>query len=176
MAALFGYVAGSSFVFQEQFGLNQQQFALVFGTGAVFLIGATQLNAALLGRFEPRVLMPVALVLGTVAGAALVVLAMTGTGGFLGVVVPLWVALFTVGIVLPNAPALALARHGEVAGTASALLGAVQMGVGAVISPVVGLLGNDALAMGAVVLGGAVAALAVLLSVVRPWTLADLEA
>jgi DHA1 family bicyclomycin/chloramphenicol resistance-like MFS transporter len=176
MAALFGYVAGSSFVFQEQFGLNQQQFALVFGTGAVFLIGATQLNAALLGRFEPRVLMPVALVLGTVAGAALVVLAMTGTGGFLGVVVPLWVALFTVGIVLPNAPALALARHGEVAGTASALLGAVQMGVGALISPVVGLLGNDAVAMGAVVLGGAVAALAVLLSVVRPWTLADLEA
>jgi DHA1 family bicyclomycin/chloramphenicol resistance-like MFS transporter len=86
------------------------------------------------------------------------------------------VALFTVGIVLPNAPALALARHGEVAGTASALLGAVQMGVGALISPVVGLLGNDAVAMGAVVLGGAVAALAVLLSVVRPWTLADLEA
>ena len=175
MAALFGYVAGSSFVFQEQFGLTQQQFALVFGAGAVFLIGATQLNAALLGRFEPRVLMPVALVLGSVAGAVLLVLATTGTGGFLGVVAPLWAALFTVGIVLPNAPALALARHGEVAGTASALLGAVQMGVGATVSPLVGVLGNDAAAMGAVVLLGAVLALGVLLVVVRPWTLADLE-
>ena len=175
MAALFGYVAGSSFVFQQQFGLNQQQFALVFGAGAVFLIGATQLNAALLGRFEPRVLMPVALIMGTIAGLVLVVLAATGTGGFFGVVVPLWAALFTVGAVLPNAPALALARHGEVAGTASALLGAVQMSVGAIVSPLVGVLGNDAVAMGAVVLGGAVAALAVLLSVVRPWTLADLE-
>ena len=56
---------------------------------------------------------------------------------------------------LPNAPALALARHGEAAGTASALLGAVQMGVGAIVSPLVGLLGNDALAMGARVTGGA---------------------
>jgi MFS transporter, DHA1 family, multidrug resistance protein len=175
MSALFGYVAGSSFVFQEQFGLNQQQFALVFAIGAVFLIGATQLNAALLARFEPRVLMPVALVLGTVAGVVLLVLAKTGAGGFFGVVVPLWAALSTVGVVLPNAPALALARHGEVAGTASALLGAVQMGVGAAVSPLVGVLGNDAAAMGAVVLGGSVAALAVLLSVVRPWTLADLE-
>ena len=44
------------------------------------------------------------------------------------------------------------------------------------ISPVVGLLGNDAVAMGGVVVGGAVAALVVLLAVVRPWTLADLEA
>ena len=176
MAALFGYVAGSAFVFQEQFGLDQQQFALVFGAGAVFLIGATQLNAALLGRFEPRVIMPVALVLGTLAGAVLVVLAMTGTGGFLGVVLPLWAALFTVGAVLPNAPALALARHGEMAGTASALLGAVQMSVGAIVSPLVGVLGNDAVAMGLVVLLGAVLALGVLLVVVRPWTLADLEA
>ena len=176
MAALFGYVAGSSFVFQDEFGLNQQQFGLVFGAGALFLIAATQLNAALLGRFEPRTILPWALVLGSVAGAALVALALTGTGGLLGVVAPLWTALFAVGMVLPNVPALALARHGEAAGTASALLGAVQMGVGAIISPVVGLLGNDAVAMGAVVLGGAVIALAVLLSVVRPWTLADLEA
>ena len=46
---------GSSFVFQEEFGLNEQQFGLLFGAGALFLIGATQLNAALLRRFEPRV-------------------------------------------------------------------------------------------------------------------------
>ena len=73
MAGLFGYVAGSSFVFQEEFGLNQQQFGLLFGAGALFLIGATQLNAALLRRFEPRVLLPFGLVLGTLAGATLLV-------------------------------------------------------------------------------------------------------
>jgi DHA1 family bicyclomycin/chloramphenicol resistance-like MFS transporter len=176
MAGLFGYVAGSSFVFQEEFGMTEQQFGFLFGAGAIFLIGGTQLNAALLSRFEPRVILPVALALGTLAGAALIVLSATGTGGLAGVVAPLWTVLFALGFVMPNAPALALARHGEAAGTAAALLGAIQMGVGAVVSPVVGLLGNDALAMGAVMTGGAALALGVLLVVVRPWTLAALEA
>ncbi len=174
MAGLFGYVAGSSFVFQDEFGLDEQQFGLVFGAGALFLIGGTQLNAALLRRFEPRVMLPFALVLSTVAGAALVVLTMLQVGGLLGVIAPLWTVLFATGLAIPNTPALALARHGEAAGTASALLGAAQMGVGAVVSPVVGVLGNDALAMGAVMAVSAALAVAVLLAVVRPWTLADL--
>src|SRR3954447_4385411 len=98
MAGLFGYVAGSSFVFQEEFGLDEQQFGLVFGAGALFLIGGTQLNAALLRWFEPRVLLPFALVLGTVAGAALVVVAVLDVGGLVGVIAPLWTVLFSVGL------------------------------------------------------------------------------
>ena len=176
MSGLFGYVAGSSFVFQGEFGLDQQQFGLLFGAGAVFLIGGTQLNAALLGRFEPRVLLPAALVLATAAGATLVVIALTGTGGLVGMIVPLWTVLFASGLAIPNVPALALARHGEAAGTASAMLGATQMGVGAVVSPMVGVLGNDAVAMGSVVAAGSALALVVLLVVVRPWTLANLDA
>ena len=176
MAGLFGYVAGSSFVFQEEFGLDEQQFGLVFGAGALFLIGGTQLNAALLRRFEPRALLPFSLVLGTVAGAALVVVAILDVGGLVGVLVPLWAVLFSVGLAMPNTPALALARHGEAAGTASALLGAIQMGTGAVVSPMVGVLGNDAVAMGTVMAAGAALALVVLLVVVRPWRLADLGA
>ena len=176
MAGLFGYVAGSSFVFQEEFGLDEQQFGLVFGAGALFLIGGTQLNAALLRRFEPRALLPFSLVLGTIAGAALVVVAVLDVGGLVGVLVPLWAVLFSVGLAMPNTPALALARHGEAAGTASALLGAIQMGTGAVVSPVVGVLGNDAVAMGTVMAAGAALALVVLLVVVRPWRLADLGA
>jgi DHA1 family bicyclomycin/chloramphenicol resistance-like MFS transporter len=176
MAGMFGYVSGSSFVFQEGFGLDAQEFGLLFGAGAVFLIGATQANAALLRRFEPRQLLLTASVSGTVAAAVLAVLAGTGTGGLVGVLVPLWAVLASVGLALPNAPALALSRHGERAGTAAALLGAVQFGVGALTSPVVGLLGNDAVAMGIVVAGGMVLALGVLVSVVRPWTLASLEA
>jgi DHA1 family bicyclomycin/chloramphenicol resistance-like MFS transporter len=175
MAGLFGYVAGSSFVFQEEFGLDEQQFGLLFGAGAIFLIGGTQLNAALLRWFEPRAILPAALALAVVAGAVLVTLSLMGVGGLVGVLAPLWTVLFATGLVMPNAPTLALARHGEAAGTAAALLGAIQMGTGAVVSPVVGVLGNDALAMGAVMAGGAALALVVLLVVVRPWTLADLE-
>jgi DHA1 family bicyclomycin/chloramphenicol resistance-like MFS transporter len=175
MAGLFGYVAGSSFVFQEQFGLDQQQFGLLFGAGAFWLIAATQLNAYLLRRFEPRQLLLSSVLAGAVAGLVLLGLALTGIGGLVGVLVPLWAVLFTVGLALPNAPALALGRHGEAAGTAAALLGAVQFGVGAVISPMVGVLGNDAVAMGAVVSGGLLLALAVLVVVVRPWELGDID-
>ena len=85
--------------------------------------------------------------------------------------VSLWVVLFACGLALPNAPALALSRHGEAAGTAAALLGAVQFGVGALVSPVVGLLGNDAVAIGIVVVTALVLAIVVLVAVVRPWQL-----
>ena len=170
MAGLFGYIAGSSFVLQQQFGLDQQQFGLVFGAGAAWLIAATQLNAYLLRTFEPQVLLLGAVSGGAVAALMLLAAALTGFGGLVGVLIPMWAVLFAVGLALPNAPALALSRHGEAAGTAAALLGAGQFGVGALVSPVVGLLGTDAVAMGTVVAGGLVLALAVLIAVVRPWT------
>ncbi|WP_380169748.1 hypothetical protein [Jannaschia sp. R86511] len=112
---------------------------------------------------------------GTVSGAGLLVLALSGAGGLLGVVVPLWAVLFATGLALPNAPALALSRHGEAAGAAAALLGAVQFGIGAVVSPLVGVLGNDAVAMGVSILGALVLATVVLVVVVRPWQLPDPE-
>ena len=173
MASLFSYVAGSSFVYQRQFGLGAQAFGLFFGAGAIWLIGATQLNPVVLRRFSPATVLTTATAGGVLAGAVLVTLAATGTGGLFGVALPLWAVLFATGLALPNAPALALSRHGEAAGAAAALLGAVQFGVGAAVSPLVGLLGNDALAMGMVVVVGLLLALAVLLLVVRPWQLPD---
>jgi DHA1 family bicyclomycin/chloramphenicol resistance-like MFS transporter len=100
-----------------------------------------------------------------------VVLAGTETGGLPAVAGSLWAVLFACGLALPNAPALALSRHGEAAGTAAALLGAIQFGVGALVSPVVGLLGNDAVAIGSVVVTALLLAIAVLVVVVRPWQL-----
>ncbi|WP_308259017.1 multidrug effflux MFS transporter [Pseudonocardia sp. H11422] len=175
MAGLFGYISGSSFVFQEQYGLDQQQFGLVFGAGAIWLIAATQLNPVLLRRFEPRQVLLAAVGAGTLAGFVLFAMSSTGTGGLVGLLVPLWSVLFAGGLALPNAPALALSRHGEAAGTAAALLGAVQFGVGALVSPMVGVLGNDALAMGTVVAAAMLLALFVLVTVVRPWQLEDLD-
>ncbi|MFF5173355.1 multidrug effflux MFS transporter [Micromonospora sp. NPDC000089] len=176
MAALFAYVAGSSFVLQEQYGLNQQQFGLAFGAGAVGLIGATQFNVRLLRWYSPQRILVTALIVGTVAGAALLGFAATGLGGLPALLGSLWVVLAAAGLAMPNAPALALSRHGEAAGTASALLGAVQFGVGALAAPLVGVLGTGAVAMAVVVAGGMVAATVVLLVVVRPARLADLEA
>ena len=172
MAALFTYVAGSSFVYQRQFGLDEQQFGLLFGAGAVWLIAATQLNPVLLRWFSPGQVLLVATLAGTAAGGVLVAIAVLG-GGVVPVAVGLWAVLFAAGLALPNAPALALAQNGHRAGSAAALLGAVQFGVGAVVSPAVGLLGNDAVAMGTVITVVLVLAVVVLVTVVRPWQLPE---
>ncbi|MGY1606687.1 multidrug effflux MFS transporter [Geodermatophilus sp. SYSU D00700] len=174
MAGLFSYVSGSSFVYQRQFGLDEQQFGMLFGAGAFWLIGATQLNPVLLRRWSPAQLLSAAMSAGAVAALVLLALAVTGTGGLAGVVVPLWAVLAAIGLALPNAPALALAAHGETAGSAAALLGAVQFGIGAAVSPLVGLLGNDATAMALTMVGGLVLAIGVLGVVVRPWRLTEL--
>ncbi|MFI6262722.1 multidrug effflux MFS transporter [Micromonospora sp. NPDC051006] len=175
MAALFAYVSGSSFVFQEHYGLDEQEFGIVFGAGAVGLITATQLNVRLLRRYSPQRILVSALGAGTVAGLALLLFAATGAGGLATVLVSLWAVLAAVGLALPNAPALALSRHGEAAGTAAALLGAVQFAVGALAAPLVGVLGTGSVAMAVVVAGGMVASMIVLVLVVRPGQLGDIE-
>jgi DHA1 family bicyclomycin/chloramphenicol resistance-like MFS transporter len=162
MASLFAYIAGSSFVLQEEFGLDEQQFAIVFAAGAISLIGASQLNVLLLGRFAPVQIVLTALSFAVFAGAVMTVLAITGVGGMAGFVVPLWFVLGAVGFVMPNAPALALSRHGEAAGGAAALLGAAQFGLGAIVAPVVGALGNDAVAVSTTMVATSAAALAAL--------------
>lgn len=169
MSSLFGYVSGSSFVFQQSYGLDEQQYGVVFGLGAVGLIIATQCNVRLLRRFAPAQIMTGALVAGTMSGAVLLLVAATGFGGLPGLLIPLWLVLAACGLALPNAPALALSRHGETAGTAAALLGAVQFGVAALTAPLVGIFGAGAAAMAIVIAGGMAAATAVALLVVRPW-------
>jgi len=168
MAAVFAYVSGSSFVFQDQYGLSQQEFALAFGAGAVGLIAATQINVRLLRRFSPQQILVAGLTMGTVAGGALIVVAATGLGGLVSVLATLWIVLASAGLAMPNAPALAMTGYGEAAGTAAALLGAVQFGVGALAAPLVGVLGTGSLAMAVVVAGCMAGATAVMLLVVRP--------
>ncbi|MCW2604252.1 MAG: Drug resistance transporter, Bcr/CflA subfamily [Pseudonocardiales bacterium] len=173
MAGLFSYVSGSAFVYQGEFGLDEQQFGLLFGAGAFWLIAATQLNPVLLRRWSPQQLLVAGTIAGALAGTVLLVLAGTHTGGLVAVAGSLWAVLFACGLALPNAPALALSRHGEAAGTAAALLGAVQFGVGALVSPLVGVLGNDATAIGTVIVVALGLAIVVLVTVVRPWQLTD---
>src|SRR5690242_13363948 len=140
MSGLFAYIAGASFVLQGTYGLDQQAFALVFGAGAVALIAATQFNVVLLNRFSPQAITLWALAGALLAGGVFVALAVAGIGGLAGFVVPVWAILAAMGLVIPNAPAVALSRHPDAAGTAAALLGAAQFGLGAAVAPLVGVL------------------------------------
>nr|WP_237159540.1 multidrug effflux MFS transporter [Mycolicibacterium rhodesiae] len=165
MAGLFAYIAGAAFVLQGRHGLDQQTFALVFGAGAIAFVVATQLNVVLLRRLSPQRILMIALTVATGVGAVFVALSVTHTGGIYGFLVPVWAVLAMMGFVIPNAPAVALSRHHEASGTAAALLGAAQFSVGAVIAPVVGLMGNDEVALSVVMTGGVAIALVALLFV-----------
>ena len=168
MSALFSYIAGSPFVLQGIYGLSERTFGVVFGCNAVGIVLGTQLNPLLLRRFMPSHVLTAAVLVATVAGAVMVVTTATGFGGLAGLLLPLSVVIATCGLTLPNTPALALSRHGEAAGTAAAVLGAVQFGVGAVTAPLVGVLGTStAVPMASVIFGGALLAGVLLLTVVR---------
>jgi DHA1 family bicyclomycin/chloramphenicol resistance-like MFS transporter len=165
MSGLFAYIAGASFVLQGVYGLDQQTFALVFGAGAVALIAATQFNVVLLKRFSPQVITLWALAGALLAGGVFVGLSVAHVGGLAGFVVPVWAILGAMGLVIPNAPAVALSRHPDAAGTAAALLGAAQFGLGAAVAPLVGVLGNDELALSVVMAVSSLVALLALLAV-----------
>ncbi|WP_425483052.1 multidrug effflux MFS transporter, partial [Cellulomonas septica] len=162
VAVLMSYVVASPFVLREGFGLSEHQFSLLFAINGIGLVAGAQVNAALVRRVAPirivRVVLPLSLSLTVV----LLVLAVTGLGGLWGLLVVQWLVLALVNFVPPNASALALSRHGEIAGTAAAFIGAAQAGVSGVVSPLSGLLGGDAVAMAVVMVGASVAALLVL--------------
>lgn len=162
MAALFAYVVGSPFALREEYGLSAQQFAVLFAVNGFGLVAGAQVNAYLVKRMAPirilRVALPAVLVL---AGVLWVVVA-TDAGGLTGLLCVLFLLLTLINFIAPNASALALSRHGEMAGTAAAFIGSLQAGVAGLISPLVGVLGGDALAMAVVMTGSAALATVVL--------------
>ena len=162
MAALFAYVAGSPFVLREGYGLSEHQFSLLFAINGIGLVLGAQANAALVGRFAPERIMRLALPLSVSLAAVLLVVTLTGFGGLVGLLVPLWLMLAVNSLVPPNASALALGRHGERAGAAAAVIGASQSGIAGLVAPLVGALGGNAVAMATVIAGSMLAALAVL--------------
>lgn len=172
MSGLFAYIAGASFVLQGRYGLDQQAFALVFGAGAVALIGATQFNVVLLKRFSPQSITLWALAAAVLSGGVFVAVSVAHVGGLAGFVVPVWAILAAMGLVIPNAPAVALSRHPDAAGTAAALLGAGQFGLGAAVAPLVGVLGNDEVALALVMAVSVLVALLALSSTLR-WSDTD---
>jgi DHA1 family bicyclomycin/chloramphenicol resistance-like MFS transporter len=100
-------------------------------------------------------------VLSIAMTASLVLLldAYTGFGGFAGILIPLFCYIGCHGFVLPNTTALAMAPHGQVAGSASALLGTLQFVLGATAGSLVGAFANGtAIPMAAVLAGCGTAA------------------
>ncbi|WP_298459425.1 multidrug effflux MFS transporter [uncultured Cellulomonas sp.] len=162
MAVLFAYVVGSPFVLRQEYGLTAHQFALLFAVNGIGLVAGAQVNAALVQRVAPIRILRVALPAVLVLALVLVAVVATGLGGLAGVLVVLFALLSLINLIAPNASALALSRHGEMAGTAAAFIGCLQAGVAGGVSPLVGVFGGDARGMSVVMAGAAAVAVAVL--------------
>jgi DHA1 family bicyclomycin/chloramphenicol resistance-like MFS transporter len=166
-AVLFAYIAGSSFVLENIYGVSPQVFSLVFAVNSAGLIGMSQLGGRVVGRFGAPTLLRYALGGVGVGSVATLVFTLAHAG-----LAPLLVSLFVVlsfnGMVFPNATAVSLAEQEGALGSASALLGVGQFGTGAVIAPLVGLGGtHDALPMALLIGTCGVGALAVDLAFAR---------
>jgi MFS transporter, DHA1 family, multidrug resistance protein len=142
-AAMFSYIAGSPFVLEDVYGISPQVFSAVFAVNACGIVAASQLNRRLLGSFSLRALLRGGLSVTAGGGIALLVVVAIGGLGVWAVLVPLFLVVASIGIVMPNATALALSEHPDVAGSASALVGVLQFMVGAAAAPLVGVAGND---------------------------------
>lgn len=161
-AVLMSYVVGSPFVLRDGYGLSENQFALIFAVNGVGLVAGAQVNAALVHRIPPLRIVRTAQVLMVALSSVLVVLGVTGAGGLPALLVALFCTMSMVNLIGANANALALTRHGEVAGTAAAVSGFVQALIGGGVTPLSGLLGGDARAMTSVMVTAAVLGLVVL--------------
>jgi DHA1 family bicyclomycin/chloramphenicol resistance-like MFS transporter len=162
IAGMFAYIFGSPFVFMQIHGVRPDRYGWLFGLNALGLIGASQLNRMALGRVAGAGILSRALYVTAAAGLAVLIEAWTGAGGLPALLLPLFVYIASLGFVLPNVTAAALAPQGRNAGSASAMLGTVQFGAGAVVGMLLGALGDGtAVPMAALVAACGLSSLAV---------------
>jgi DHA1 family bicyclomycin/chloramphenicol resistance-like MFS transporter len=158
-ASMFAYISGSPFVLQEVYGASPAVFSLLFAANGLGIVLAGRLSQRLSARHDPAVLLRAGLV-ATAAGGLALLLSVLAGAGLPGVLPSLFVAVASIGVIVPNAAALALAGHPSTAGSASGLLGVAQFALGALAAPLVGLAGEDtALPMAVVIAVLGVAAL-----------------
>jgi DHA1 family bicyclomycin/chloramphenicol resistance-like MFS transporter len=173
MAALFGYLNVVSYLYQEEFGLSEAEFGLVFALNALAMYLGIQVGGLLSKRFRVQWLMVGFLTVGALTGFYL--MATTGSGlwfaeiGFI-------VLVFVFGAPAAATPTLALLNHGSEAGTASALMGSTNFLATTVFAAIYSTLSlTETFDVGVLIAANFGLATLVLLFVVRPWTIPDLR-
>ncbi len=141
-AGLFAYLAGSPFLFMNIFKVSEQHYGLIFGLIAAGLITSSQLNNGLLKRYSSEQIIKKVLLVQTIIGLFLCIGSIFDWLNLYSAIVLMFLFLSCQGFSFPNSSALSLAPFTKEAGSASALMGAMQMGFGAAASALVGILSN----------------------------------
>jgi DHA1 family bicyclomycin/chloramphenicol resistance-like MFS transporter len=165
-AVMMAYISASPFVYQNMLGLDTVGYGLLFGLNALALMAVSVLSSKLTATRSVESVLMLGLALVTASTIAFAILVFSGAPA-LWLAVPLLTAIGSLGLVFGNATALALGAVPQVAGSASAVLGALQFGLAALVSPLVGVGGEDTAAPLAIVMLAAAVVAVVALAITR---------
>jgi DHA1 family bicyclomycin/chloramphenicol resistance-like MFS transporter len=150
-AGTFAYITSAPFVYISLFKVPTAEFGWLFGSAAAGMVAASQINGRMSHRIPIWQVLRYANLVQLFAGLLLLVVVLTGAGGLAAVFACVFVYIAAQGFVFPNGSAIAMMRHGEIAGTASALLGTNQFLLAAIAAIFLGLLENPAIPMAIVI-------------------------
>ncbi len=153
-AGLFVFVAGSPAIFMEGFGVSTHAFGMIFALLAGGMIVGGQLNHLFVRRSTPERILRSALAVQVVVSALFLAAALVGGLALVTTIVFLFLLLLFAGIGYPNAAALALEPFSKNLGSASAMLGFIQLGVGAVVATALGVFHSKGLLSTAAAMAG----------------------
>lgn len=156
-AGVFAYISAAPFIFIDQFHIPTEYFGWLFGAIAGGMVAASQINGWMPNSIPLWRVLRVANLVQLVAAAILLALVLTGTGGVAGVFAGIFVYVAAQGFVFPNGSAIAMMRHGQIAGTASALLGTNQFLIAALATSFLGFIETPTIPMAMVIAASAVA-------------------
>lgn len=137
-SGLFVYVAGSPGIFLGEYHVSPHHYSLIFAALSVGFIGSSQGNHLLATRYSSEVIFRYTLMVQVVVSILFFAAVLSGMATLTIVLVFLFIILACAGLTSPNASATALSPFTRNAGSASALLGFTQIGIGGLISAGVG--------------------------------------
>jgi MFS transporter, DHA1 family, multidrug resistance protein len=153
LSGLLAYVAGSPIIFMEVFKVSPQRFGMIFAILATGFIGSNQFNVLLLRRFTSVQVFSGALLVGFPVALVFLIGAIAGFGLWATVTL-LFIVLASVGLTGPNGAALAISPFARNIGSASAMLGFLQIGISGIASSAVGMTESHRIFPVALVLAG----------------------
>ncbi|WJS93650.1 multidrug effflux MFS transporter [Flavobacterium johnsoniae] len=145
-SGLFSYVAASPLIFMDIYKVDAKTYGWIFALMSVSFIGSSQLNSILLKRFSSEQMIFGALISQSVISIIFLILALNDLLGLYETIGMLFLFLACLGISNPNTAGLTLAPFAKNTGSASALMGAIQLGLGALASFAIGVFVKDSVA------------------------------
>ncbi|HLI83059.1 MAG TPA: multidrug effflux MFS transporter [Bryobacteraceae bacterium] len=150
-AGTFAYITSAPFVFISLYKVSTERFGWLFGAIAAGMVVASQINGRMPRSIPIWRVLRTANLVQLASGLVLLASVLTGIGGLPGVFVCVFAYVSAQGFVFPNGSAIAMMRHGKIAGTASALLGTNQFLIAATATILLGFLDNPVVPMALVI-------------------------